>query len=115
MIAVITRYYPLREMYDEVLERTENFARDDNKERVGCYETRLFASRTTGEIISVSLWQSKDVFDTYIDGLIQGDNLLQFQETFMRREIDTQIYDAVDTGVAGHLPENTAHARAASE
>ena len=59
MIAVFTRYYPHRENFDEVLELAAALARDEKRQRVGCFETRLFCDREGGEIKSVSLWKTK--------------------------------------------------------
>ena len=58
MIAVFTRYYPHRENFDEVLELAAALARDEKRQRVGCFETRLFCDREGGEIKSVSLWEN---------------------------------------------------------
>jgi len=107
MIAVITKYYPLRDKFDEVLDCATRLARDETGTRIGCYETRLFASRESGEIKSVSLWENALVFEAYIDLVVTGDQLLEYQAKYMRREIDTQIYETVDTGVIGQLPQDT--------
>ncbi len=107
MIAVFTRYYPHRENFDEVLELAAALARDEKRQRVGCFETRLFCDREGGEIKSVSLWENKEIFDAYVDVIIADGSLMEFQSRYLRREIDTQSYDTVDMGVIGQLPHDT--------
>ncbi|MCG7622467.1 MULTISPECIES: antibiotic biosynthesis monooxygenase [unclassified Epibacterium] len=108
MIAVITKYYPLRDKFDEVLDCAAALARDESGRRVGCYETRLFAARESGEIKSISLWHSQQVFEDYLDAVVSGDDLMEFQSTYLRREIDTQVYETVDTELSASLASDMA-------
>ncbi|PRZ45021.1 hypothetical protein [Tritonibacter scottomollicae] len=107
MIAVITKYYPLHARFEEVLNLATALSKDNKGLRKGCYETRLYASPEHGEIKSVSLWENREIFEAYLDHVISGDELLEFQSTYMRREIDTRIYETIDTGVIGQFPIET--------
>ncbi|WP_420003075.1 hypothetical protein [Arenibacterium sp. LLYu02] len=95
MIAVIIRYYPHKSSFDLVLNAQIEVAEDKRGRRIGCYETRLFSSRETCEIKSVSLWESQEAFETFVDLVIENDGLFEFQAEHLRHEITTQIYDTV--------------------
>ncbi len=97
MIAVIIKYYPHKASFDIVLNAQIEVAEDKRGRRKGCYETKLFSSRDTGEIKSVSLWESQEAFETFVDLVIENDGLFEFQAEHLRHEITTQIYDTVIT------------------
>lgn len=100
MIAVIIKYLPHRASFDLVLNAQIEVAEDKRGRRKGCYETRLFSSRETCEIKSVSLWESQEAFESFVDLVIEHDGLFEFQAEHLRHEITTQIYDTVRTSNA---------------
>lgn len=100
MIAVIIKYLPHRASFDLVLNALIEVAEDKRGRRKGCFETRLFSSRETCEIKSVSLWESQKAFESFVDLVIEHDCLFDFQAEHLRHEITTQIYDTVSTSNA---------------
>jgi len=107
MIAAFTRFFPNREHFDEVLERAVVMARDEEKCRVGCLETRLFCDRDGGEITTVSLWESMEILEEYLVKVTSDGSLMEFQSHYLRREIDTNVYETVDLGANAQLPKET--------
>ena len=98
MIAVMTKYSPLKNKFDEVLTFAIELAQDKKGARSGCFETQLFSSVDTCEIQSLSFWESRQAFDAYLDVAVSGDSLMEFQSEYLRDEIQSQIYETVDLG-----------------
>ncbi|WP_176695465.1 antibiotic biosynthesis monooxygenase [Phaeobacter sp. B1627] len=102
----MTKYRPQKHKFDEVMTFATDLAQDKKGLRKGCIETQLFLSVDAEEIRTLSFWESREAFDTYLDIAVKGDALMEFQSTYLREEIQPQIFDPINLRESRFLPQD---------
>lgn len=99
-VSVISTYFPHPTAMDEVLDLLQKMFLDPHGARVGCVDQKLFVCRAQHKIVTVTAWDSKELFEAYIDSCVSNGTLMEIQSDLMIREIETDLYDAVDAAPA---------------